>query len=458
MTTTNKRRLESFVVAKLGQTTMPTSGTYYNSSTGVVSLNDGQLGVVSDSIWGTTAINTFTDATPTVAEAPVIKIMSGTSTSANPAASTTYPLWNRPFRATSSIDGRGTVTVTKQAYREPEHSVWLIGDAIGNAGAVNVLDETEYQIAVGLRGRRQVEAYSVEESAYLRAQYTSKNYTDLGLSTALAVDDILTNLSWQINRNSKAFSVNNRFPNKTPMVAMLIDSTGTTGTAIGGGSPIAAGDTITVVTQTSGTKTITLTEAMATSIKDAFVAYEGVAIASVVSTIMTTNLASAGSATGGTADMLMIMALDEDQVYLDYVEPVKVRLEVTIPSGFDYTTVRYSHDNKPDEGQGLYRILNNYWLKTQGQREYSLRHTEVPVISFPTPFVSGEKYVVYAFEHGNHQTVGNHTYNFNPFLDLVCIPAYSSGTTPNGLLSTFEGYINAWLGSTTHNDVIVSLS
>ena len=40
MTTTNKRRLESFVVAKLGQTTMPTSGTYYNSSTGVVSLND----------------------------------------------------------------------------------------------------------------------------------------------------------------------------------------------------------------------------------------------------------------------------------------------------------------------------------------------------------------------------------------------------------------------------------
>lgn len=458
MTNTNKRALESFVVAKVGQTSIPTSGTYYNSSTGAVSLNDGQIGIVSDSIWGTVAANTFVDATPTVAEAPVIKILNGTSQSANPAALSTYPLWNRPFRASSAIDGRGTVQVTKQAYREPAHSVWVIGNTIGQANAVNVLDETDYQISIGFRGRRTVEAFSIEESAYLRPKYTSKNYTDLGLSDALAVDDILTNLSWLINRNSQAFSVNSRFPSKSPAIAFLIDTTGTTGTPIGGGTPIAAGDVITVVTQTSGTKTITLTEAMATSIKNAAIAYEGAVIGSVVSTIMTTNLASAGSATGGTADMLMIMGLDDMTSYIDYVEPVKVRLDVAIPLGFNYNTVRYTHSVKPDEGQGLYRNLDIYWQKTQGQREYNLRHTEVPVVNFATPFVSGEKYTIYSFSHGHSQQVGNSTFNYSPFLDIVAIPAYSSGTTPNGLIATFDGIINNWLASTTHNDAIVVLN
>lgn len=457
MNNTNKRRLESFVVAKVGQTTVPSSGTYYNSGTGAVSLADGQLGVVSDSIWGTVAANTFTDATPTVAEAPVIKIFSGTSQSANPAAPATYPLWNRPFRATSAIDGRNTVTVTKQAFREPEHSVWVIGNTVGAAGAVNVLNETIYQISIGFRGRRQVEAYSLEESAYLRPSYTSKNYTTLGLSAALATDDILTNLAWEINRNSTAFSVNARFPNKAPLVAFLIDTTGTTGVAIGGVDPIVAGDTIPTVTTASGTKNVILTEAMATSIKDAAIAATGALIADITWKIMVTDLASAGSATGGSANAMMIMGLDENTAYVDYVEPVKVTLQVTLPLGFDYNTVRYIHANKADEGQGQYRTLDLYWQKTQGQREYNLRHTDVPVVNFTTPFVSGEKYTIYSFSHGNTREIGHLTTTHSPFLDIVCIPAYSSGTTPNGLIATFDGIINSWLGSTTHNDAIVTL-
>jgi len=457
MINTNKRRLESFVVAKVGQTTVPSSGTYYNSSTGAVSLADGQLGVVSDSVWGTVAANTFTDATPTVAEAPVIKIFSGTSQSANPAATTTYPLWNRPFRSTSAIDGRGTVTVTKQAYREPDNYVWVIGNTVGQANAVNVLDNTIYQISIGLRGRRTMEAFSLEESSYLRPSFTSRDYTALSMSDALATDDILTNLSWEINRNSTAFSVNARFPNKAPIVAFLIDTTGTTGVAIGGGDPIVAGDSIPTVTTAAGTKNVILTEAMATSIKDAAVTAFGDVIANVTWSLMVTNLASAGSATGGTADMLMIVGLDDTTAYVDYVEPVKVYLEVALPLGFDYNTVRYLHANKADEGQGQYRTLDLYWQKTQGQREYNLRHTDVPVVNFTTPFVSGEKYTIYSFSHGNTREIGHLTTTHSPFLDIVCIPAYSAGTTPNGLIATFDGIINSWLGSTTHNDAIVTL-
>ena len=457
MINTNKRRLESFVVAKVGQTAIPTSGTYYTSATGVVALNDGQLGIVAESIFGSVAVNTFVNATPTIATAPILKIMNGTSTSANPAAPVTYPLWNRPFRASSPIDGRGTVTVTKQDYRGPEHSVWLVGDTIGQVDAVNVVNETDYQISIGFRGRRMVEGFSLEESAYLRPKFTSRNYTTLGLSNALAVDDILTNLSWDINRNSQQFALNSRFPSRSPVIAFLIDNTGTTGTAIGGGTPIAAGDVINVVTTTAGTKTLTLTEAMAKSIKDAFIAYEGVAIASVVSKIMVTDLASAGSATGGTANMLMIMGLDVPVAYTDYVESTKVNLDVKLPLGFNFATVRCVHENKPDEGQGLYRQMDLYWKKTQGQREYNLRHTEDPIVNFATPFVLDEKYVTYSISHGNNTQVDTSNIINSPFLDIVCIPAYSSGTTPNPLIATFDGILNNWLASTAHNDAIKSI-
>lgn len=455
MINTNKRRLESFVVAKVGQTVLGTGATYYTSATGVVALNDGQLTIINDGVWGTLATNTMTNA-PTIATTPIIKIMSGTSASANPGAQATFPLWNRPFRATSSIDGRNTISVTKQSYREPAHSVWVIGNTIGQTNAVNVLSNTEYQISIGLRGRRTVTSHSLEESAYLRPSFTSRDYsaTGLNLSNALAVDDILTNLSWKINRNSQAFSVNSRFPNKAPIISFLIDTTGTTGTAIGGATPIAAGTVITVVTQTSGTKTITLTEAMAASIKAAAIAYEGVVIASVTSKIMTTDLASAGSATGGTANMIMIMGLDEVTVFEDYVEPVKVRLEVALPLGFNYITVRNLHACKPDEGQGSFRSLDLYWKRTQGQREYNLRHIDAPVINFPTPFVANEKYVTYSFSHGNTAQVDTSNIINSPFLDIVTIPAYSTGTTDNPYIATFDTAINGWLGSTTHNALI----
>ncbi len=453
----NKRKLESFVVAKVGQTSIPTSGTYYNSATGAVSLADGQLGIISDSIYGSVAPNVFVNATPTVTTAPVIKILSGTAQSANPAEPATYPLWNRPFRATSSIDARGTVVVTKQAYRAPEHSVWVIGNTVGETNAVNISDETLYQISVGFRSRRTVEAFSNEQAAYLRPSYTSKNYTALGLSDALATDDILTHLSWDINRNSQQFALNSRFPSRSPILALLIDTTGTTGTAIGGVDPIVAGDVINVVTTAAGTKTLTLTEALATSIKDAAIAATGDVIADVTWSIMVTNLASAGSATGGTADVLMLVALDHVTAYTDFVEPIKVTLEVALPTGFDYNTVRYLHANTADEGQGLFRQMDLYWKKTQGQREYNLRHTEDPIVNFATPFVSGEKYVTYSFNHSNWNQVDTSNVIASPFLDIVAIPAFSTGTTPNPLIATFDGIINSWLASTAHNDAIVTV-
>lgn len=458
MITSNKRPVESFVVALLGQTTVPSSGTLSNSSTKAINLNNGQLGFVSSSNEGTVALNAFTDATPTVAEAPVISIVNGTSSSANPALASTYPLWNRPFETSTPIDGRGTVLVTKQAYREPEHSVWVIGNTVGQANAINVLESTLYQIAVGFRGHRVDEMYGNQNASYLRAKVITPDFSDLSMDTAEATDYILTHLGWEINRNSQALSINSRFPSKSPIVAFLIDTTGTDGTPIGGVDPIVAGDVISVLNSTSGLRNITLTEAMATSIKNAALATAGGVIADLDWSILTIDLANAGSATGGLGDMLVLMGLDEPVSYVDYISQVKVSLEVTLPSGFNYNTVRYTQANFANEGQGLSRQLDLLYKATQGQRKYNLRHIETPIVEFPTPIVTNEKYVVYNILHSKYSQVDTFNNVDSQFKEIICIPAYSSGVTANGLIATFDGILNSWLASTTHNNAIITLN
>ena len=200
-----KRPLESFLVAG-SDTAMPTSGTL-TDSTSDVGLNPGQLGLVADSIYGSVALNTYLDATPTVAEAPVIAIYQGNDNSNNLlGSSATYPLWVRPFERSNPIDGRGKVEVTKQLFRKASQSVWVVGDETGTAGEINVLDETIYGIRIAFRGRRVEEMQSEQQAAGLPVSVTTPNFTDLGKTEAEGRSWLVHNLAYEINRNSTALS------------------------------------------------------------------------------------------------------------------------------------------------------------------------------------------------------------------------------------------------------------
>lgn len=449
MVFSNKRPVESFLVAKLGQTTMPSSGTLSNTSTGVVNLADGQLGLISSSIFGTTAMNAFLDASPTLTEAPVFSIVQGTPDSANPAATPVYPLSIRPYEISGPIDGRRPLTVTKQVYRDPVHDIVMIGNTIGSAGQVNVLSKTLYEVAIGFRGRREAEFYSSQEASYLRSSFTSPDFSSAGLnlSNTLAVDYILTYIGWNIDLNSSAFRVNNRVPNKMPIVAFGIDTTGTTGTAIGGGTGLAAGAVIPVVVASSGTKNITLTAAMAASINAAAVAFEGVAIASVVSKIVAIDLASAGSASGGTINSLLLMALDEPISLDDRIPQVKVTIDTSLAAGFDYTSVRNKKYTFADEGQGIARQLEILYQDTAGQRKYNTWHTDWPITAYPSPILSTEKYTVYNFLNATSKYVDTANVVDSPMRAIVCVPAYSSGVTTNPLVTAFDALLASYMTS-----------
>lgn len=481
----SKRAVESFLVAKPAQTALPTNATaFVNSGTNNINLADGQLGLLNSSIYGTGTFNQMLTG-PTATTAPVLTLVQGNANSGNAMlATSTYPLAVRTYEASAPMNVRNKITVTKQAYREPSFSTWLIGAPVGTAGAVNVASNTYYSIGVDLRGRRMQEMYS-NEGAVLRTGITTPDMTSTGLnySTAQAVDYILTRLGVEINKNSKALvsPANSKFNLKYPVFAVGIDSKGTsttrstiggTGATLLGGTvgnsglaagALAAGQSVHVSGTGSNARFVTFTTAMMNSITALGTAMGqnfGDHASPSTWKITPLELTQAGSVTAGNGevDMLLLFAVDETPVYADYIPQVKVRLGVSLPSGFDNDTVRYQEIKTADEGQGLPRQLSLYWRNTQGQRLYNLSHTEDPIINYPNPIdLASTGYVVYTFHHGDYEQIDIANLVYSPHKEVVCVPRYSSGTTTNALISSFDTAINGWLSSAVNSNNIISL-
>lgn len=450
MINSNKRPLESFVTALAGQTAIPTEGTLVNAQ-GNIGLNNGQLGIISASLEGSLALNSFVaGVTPTMAESPVVAFVQGTANSANVQTATVkYPLPGAlTYRTTGSVDFRQPVSVTKQAYRAPSHAVTVIGNTSGQANAINAIDNTTYELAIQFRGRRAQEFTSTQENGYLRASITTPDFTALSYTAAQKVDYIATTIAYDINRNSRAFGVTKRFAGNNPVVAFLVNSTGAgvTGVNIGGGSPITAGTSVPTFTYQGQTHNIVLTDAMATSIKNAAVAAAGVAIASLTWEIVPVNIANAGL---NSEDIVMLVALDEVEAYVDFIPEIKVDMVVSLTRGFT-SAVRNAKLSFADEGQGLARQLELFYGATQAQREYSLRHDLDPYVRYPNLFVENGTYDVYNVLHQNNHAVDIASVVEYRKRAIISVPTSLSGT----LGSTLDSWFTTMLGLSNNGAMI----
>lgn len=449
LTNTNKRRVESFIVAKASTALYNTAGdddTLTNASTGAVRLADGQIGVLDGSGLGLNAIHTFLTSGDDVADSPVIYVAQGTGSSANPAANATYPLYIRPYERSGDINSNANIVVTKQAYVAPTYSIWTVGQPDGTAGEITALDNTEYQIRVVYRGRRPNEQYTTDGNASDVFYYTTPNYTALG--TAQTRDHLLQNLAYNINKNAEILSINRTpFRGHSPVLALLIDSTGAAGDNIGGkgsgATQLAAGDVVPVINTSYGIKSVTMTADLVASIKAAAVAGSGDAIADTTWSILTIDTATAGTATGGVGDVLMLIGTDSVLVYDDKIPQVKTRIVTGLTSGFD-STVTNTQRTYASEGSGTGRSWDLLYKATQGQRKYSLDHTMDPVVEFPSPVDTTATYTSYTINHGNVAQIDTSNMSYSPQSTFVLIPSGEST-----LISAFDTLMNAWLTSAT---------
>lgn len=433
MNQNGKRSVENFLVCT-GDQSLVAGGTALNTpATGAVNVANGQLGVFNVATsGGTVAYLETLAAADTVADAPAIKIIQGNANSANPRGATAlYPLSVRPYEESGIVNGYNKIVATKQVAVAPTHCTWIIGDA--STGGIVALDNTEYQMKISYRGRIYDEFYSPEATNSFSPSYTTPDYTALG--TAEPVDHLIQHLAYDINRNSRIFVGSSLRTGKEPIIAIAVDTVGSTGVVA---NTTTAGTVLPLVTTSVGTQSITLTAAQAASIQNALSS----AGLPATSRLLNVNLTTAGTTTGGVADALMIMALDRPLSYEDRIPSVKIRLDIGLIKGFDHETVDHAQHEEAFEGQGQGRVLDLLYRATHGQRKYNLDHTQDPIPEYASPIDTTASYTVYNIQHVNVAQVDLGSIVESPQREYICVPAASSTT-----IGEIDALLGPWIAS-----------
>ncbi len=441
----NKQRApETFLVTTGNQALFNTAGAdvyINNNTTGAVRLASGQLGVFAAGIFGSRANNTTLSSTDTTTHAPNVYIAQGTADSADPAtayANATYPLFPRPLERSDDIVGNSLIRTTKQAAVTPTTSLWVVGDTGALAtGGISANDNTTYGLTVAYRGRNFDELYDITGAAAFTPEYTTPDYT--ALSTAEPVDDLIHNLMFNVNRNSRIINnIRTQLNGNEPVVGMALDLTGSAGTDPTG---LVAGNFLPLMSTQFGVRGITLTADTVATIANlptgAFV--------------LTIDTATAGTTTGGVADAFAIMALDRPLAFEDRIPQIKNRIDLGMRMGFDYVQIYNVEVTPPNEGQGVARVLDLQYRATHGQRKYMLDHVTDPVIEFASPIDLTVTYVTYTIEHQDTNQID--TTNVATTAHKVKLLIPTAGTTT---ISEFDTLFNAWL-TAANGTTIVSL-
>lgn len=327
---TNKQYTEYFLVHGDG-TDLPASGDLFGTGTSV-NLSDGQLGVIWGRSYGGNSYGHFLLAgdTPSIDIAPVIKVVQGTSNSANFSELYGWHYDIPAFSATPEIRANTIQRVSSKVHGVATYSTLLV-DGWGTPAS-----NTRYAMNLKLRSVRKDRTYGGNVDQWT-VDYTTGDIS----GSANAVGELLMGLGNKINLHSKQFNALPDFNTGTKQVfALGIDISGGDGTTIG---TAAVGDSINVWTYNGTTYSVTLTKEMLQTLTDT-VAATNLTNTSTIEVITT--------AAPDTVDALLLVGMDHDLARAhDDVYARKVSVEATVNDNIT-ATVTTGADAKEDNGSG----------------------------------------------------------------------------------------------------------
>lgn len=340
-----------------------------------------------------------------------------------------------PIRRGDSIEFVG------ETCRNPRNSGWLIGGALG---AINVSDETVYRLTIAFDGWR-VDYLNGKNQPAVFPEFTTPDYTALGLSTANARDHIVQNMVYEINKMSRHWT-GEEGEGMQPIIALALadaDGSGAEGVAAGGSTitNLSNGTTTTLTLGYSadGQKITTpVTESMRYAFTDMIANLSEIAGTEVViptvinSTVGATVGYYAGYAAGSdpVTDKIIIMAVDDSDAYFDFVKLKKIRVRPGLTEGFNSSTVGNTEFSYADEGKGQGRALRLFYDSTAALNKYGSTHRDLDPehIAYTTGIVETSDYNVYVIDHQNERTHSSGAINYQPYRTVVLIPCTDTAT------------------------------
>ena len=367
----------TFLVNK--QESIKVANSLTDTATGAVDLLDGQIGIMNASPSavggaGKISIGTFFDPTVATNQVPELKLVQGTSTSANPPVDL-RPGVKRPYESSAKIQGDEKVWISVKKAKAASYSIWGVSN-------VNVEDLTEYRMRIAYRGRWHDMMYSdgsVSTPVYA-PYYTSPDYSELITEGTLsgadeALDHLIKNIVAETNKNSAAFSLPQINKGGTQLLVALAIGTG--GTAI---SSLTPGTPVPIFSYNGPNGAVTKSYAFnAEQIASLQVAYPG------AETIVLAD--ATGIQDVDEVDKFALIALDRPLFPAeDRMTDTKVTLDLGLPYGFDFNTVVTSELSEASEGEGYPRQILHWYEETQQRRDNDIKFRGVGIqkIEYPS--------------------------------------------------------------------------
>lgn len=455
-----KFHITDFIVPRVGTATLGTSVPKINAA-GNPNLAVGAFGVFTASSAAGSSIpeTPVANGSITLANTPYIQFTQRRDLSRDAAPVPYLQYWESgEIKANQYC---GPITAVKAIARTGQNQAWVVGDAAGTIGAVEILDEAEYVINASQRGWKS-DLMNGFNNPIRYGRFTTPDYFSSTLYTTDAQrrDHILQNLAYDFNNQSADAYFDFA-------LALCFDSTASASTA--------------------GTNVLTLAQLQALNVGDSFIygfdnygapqtltvdakliatfnAITGIpttaqlipfALPSSANLAVATRIVAGGRVAGtptSTVDHLMLLPLDVAPAYYDEEKTKSVSLLVGLESGFNLST-RKLEDVQPDTGFGYGFELRTMFNDYAGNRRYvgTLKDWQGYNTPLGNEVDSASIYDLYTIEYCYQRMATSGMPSTSPRRVVIGLvnqttPGYNNFTgTVNPHVAYLEGILNAWL-------------
>lgn len=354
-----------------------------------------------------------------------------------PTTTLKYPLKNIKYFS-STLNADYPVEVNVDRYKAPTTSVWSI-----KAGTQTFAPNTTYQIEMKFKGRTMDEYYSTEGLIHSEAVLTP-NYAS-GTATINVANYVLGNAAIGINSASPL-----NFPQyrgRVPAVVLgVADATYALTGALAGTAfsalPASGGTVLNVWNSKRGMKAVDLSAIDIAAIQKA-VASGSFATGDKLVPLDPTNIANLSLASTSCLKGLIVLALDREYAWEDFVAETKTNIDnVGVSKGFDKSLAVVKQEEFASEGTNTRKL----WLQfrnTFSQRLYTKLFDERANITYPNPIDLTKTYGVISIEHSNEHSSDLGHLTIDPFKTLILVE--DTGGAEPAIMTTLKAALDAFL-------------
>lgn len=366
------------------------------------------------------------------------------------------PLPERQFEQSQYIHNNCDLkmTIAGEAFSTPSISSWLIGDVSGNVGQIEVASNNPYKLQATSHGWRTDMVHSPYNLPTVIGSWTSLNWAIHPTATTTVRQRDYTVQALVRNFNIQA----SHGMNKTSF-AIAISSAGGVGTTVAAAIAGGAGSTIVIGADQDCTNINMLVTderlAALVALEASLIANYGIlaGVATIVPYRLPEDCTTGVLAgTTATADMIFVMAIDEQLATYDEIPNTKRKIDVSLDQSIDGFAVDRRPISNPDEGAGQSRNLRLMYNNVEHYKQYSSSRTwGANHVAYPDEILDNEVYDIYNIAHCHSRTANSGTDATSSLLTTIALVHTNRtiGVSPfsTGIANPQKTYLEAILNA-----------